>query len=253
MDIATYFRAADAMSAATTASTPLSAACEEWYKVVGTAYSGQTPPRADELDMSAAWRMLLFGDGSPTRLFSVLTEKPMTVDVIDVAEVSGLDGAPEEVAGIGSPRMRRRVWLTHGGDGTRLGYAVSWWQQDDMRKHMPDASQPIGTAMSTAKLEVHRQLLCVVTGTCPALAAAFSEPHVRAPDGSTVPPTTAVATDEVLWSRYYIMWKGGVPLCLIYEAFSPALTQWLGPVTRTVAPAAAVAQAEGNGANGGAQ
>lgn len=35
--------------------------------------------------------------------------------------------------------------------------------------------------------------------------------------------------DRELWGRHYLFWHKGKPLCLIYEVFSPALEQYLGP------------------------
>ena len=37
------------------------------------------------------------------------------------------------------------------------------------------------------------------------------------------------STPPLFWGRHYIFWRGGRPLTVIYEAFSPALAEYLGP------------------------
>lgn len=126
----------------------------------------------------------------------------------------GTDRAPEQVALIGKPRVRRRVWLNNE-RGDRLGYAVSWWAAADADQFLPDKHRPIGGNMATARLDVYRELVCVMRGVCPSLAREFG---------------CEDADSRELWCRYYVMWRGGRALNLIYECFSPVLERWMGPV-----------------------
>ncbi len=91
--------------------------------------------------------------------------------------------------------------------------------------------------MATAKLDVFRELVSVVRGRCPRLGAEF------AAGGGAGEETAAAATSVVgggacsdvgaqqdIWARTYVMWRGGRPLNVIYEAFSPSLARYMGPV-----------------------
>lgn len=105
------------------------------------------------------WRMLLFGDGSPTRTLQMLSGymrayvllRPLlprtftlecasvcssrtTVDVTSMKVCE--DGEPMlplalEVPG---PLLCRQVWLTNE-RGERLGYAASWWNVEEVNIH----------------------------------------------------------------------------------------------------------------------
>jgi chorismate--pyruvate lyase len=115
--------------------------------------------RARELSgaaLTGPWKLLLLGDGSPTRHLELLTGCSVVVDVEAMAADScSLELAPEEVAELEAPLLRRqvcacvcvgivwacslcvllmggmcdhatkKVWLTCGGQ--TLIWAESWW------------------------------------------------------------------------------------------------------------------------------
>jgi len=173
-----------------------------------------SPPRS----LSPAWALLLFGDGSPTRALSLAARSPLGVDVLGAAEAAeGDDGAPAgALAGLGAPRVRRRVWL-RSARGERLGYAVSWWAARDLAAHLPDARAPIGGALAAARTETARELFLVTRG-----AGGHAEL-----DAAFAPAARAGAP---LWGRWYVMRAGGRALCVVHEVFSPALEAYLGPI-----------------------
>jgi chorismate lyase len=149
--------------------------------------------------LAPAWQILLLGDGSPTRHLQLLTREPTEVDVIDMAPVGDdQDGAPEILAVVPGPRLRRQVWLRTA-SGQRLAYAVSWWE----------ASLPIWASLARLRTELYRDIQGLHFGHCPALEAAFGQ----------VGP---------FWGRHYLFWHRGKPLTLIYEVFSPCLSRYLG-------------------------
>jgi len=264
---------------------------------------GNGAARAAARRLAPAWRMLLFGDGSPTRLLALLAGSRLAVDVIghervrfggtgapagaaaagsggsataagavgiDSAGGGGgafasdgllldalaggvprrcvdalLEGGPEEEDKAGgeapSVRWRRRVWLRNE-RGERLGYASSWWRRADLDALLPpgaDRARPIGGALASSRLDVHRELLSVVRGASAELAREFRTggrggggrgggEGAGGGGGGGGGGGDDDAREE-LWARYYAMWRGGRLLCLIYECFSPrALVPHMG-------------------------
>jgi chorismate-pyruvate lyase len=155
-----------------------------WLPVLPTP-GASTAADAPDAALSPAWKILLYGDGSPTRLLSLLTGAPMAVAVLGREEVfldlcSPASAASDSLLAAGVPARslrglldgadagalaRRRVWL-ESARGERLGYAVSWWRGADLDELLPgaDAARPIGGAIAATKLDVHRELLSVVRG-----------------------------------------------------------------------------------------
>jgi hypothetical protein len=101
--------------------------------------------------------------------------------------------------------------------GAAVVYAASWWNAAEARRCLADADLPIWTSLSAGRAELHRELLGVQAGSSPYLEEAFG----AAAGGGGAPP--------LFWGRYYVFWRGGAPLTVIFEAFSPALEAFLGP------------------------
>jgi hypothetical protein len=61
--------------------------------------------------LNPPWRMLLFGDGSPTKLLKLLTGSATVVELIQTSALQDGDDdcAPPEIATISGPRVRREV------------------------------------------------------------------------------------------------------------------------------------------------
>lgn len=212
------------------------------------AVTGLTPLAIPHAALAPLWQLLLAGDGSPTRLLSILTGRVTSVDVLDVVELdaaaaaAAAGGVPAEVARLVPPLVRRRV-VMRAGDGPPLMYAVSWWNAGDYAARMPDPSLPIGRSMATGRLEVHRTLHGVYAGSSGSscdggdgsglLRALFL--------GDAAGPAAATAAGD-LWARHYTLMHRGCPLSVIGEVFSPALAEYLGPQRLLpAAPATAVA------------
>lgn len=162
-------------------------------------------------DMSAAWRLFLFGNGSPTHHLGLLTGSPTEVDVLGLHAVgASLDNAPSDMSAIASPRCRRQVWLRNA-RGERLGYAASWLHEPDVGAVFTNQQIPIGKNILQNRTELFRDMKSVYSGTSAALEAAFG---YKGP----------------FWGRSYLFWRGGRPVAFIYEVFSPALEQYMGDV-----------------------
>lgn len=162
--------------------------------------------------LAPTWQMLLLGDGSPTHLLQLLTGEQTEVDVIDMSLIDEKeDGAPDEIAAISEPRLRRQVWLRTA-SGQRLAYAASWWNSSAVDDYLQNRSQPIWRSLSTLHTELYRDVRGVCCGYCPALEVEFGK---KAP----------------FWGRHYLFWHDNKPLTLIYEVFSPYLEKYLGEMS----------------------
>lgn len=161
--------------------------------------------------LAGPWQMLLLGDGAVTRHLQLLTGADITVEVLAMDVLEDLeDGAPTDVIAIPGPRLRRQVWLVSA-TGDRLAYATSWWTCTEVGRHLQDGRIGIWQNLALQRTEHFRDIRGVIWGEQPTLSQAFAE-------------------SGPLWGRFYLLWKQGQPMTLIYEVFSPRLTQYLGPV-----------------------
>ncbi len=159
--------------------------------------------------LSPAWQLMLLGDGSPTRHLQLLTGEPTEVDVIDMSAIEmDKDHAPELIAAIPGPRLRRQVWLRTA-SGQRLAYATSWWEASHVDEYLQNRSLPIWASLAKLRTELYRDVQGIYYGNSPELEIAFGEPGA-------------------FWGRHYLFWHHGQPLTLIYEVFSPYLCKYLG-------------------------
>ena len=158
--------------------------------------------------LSGAWKLLLLGDGSPTRHLQLLTGSPVEVEVIAMAPLSGPGaGAPLEVAELEPPLLHRQVWLNCGPH--TLGWAESWWNQREAEQHLRDRSQPIWRSLTSGRTELFREVDGLGEVSAPWLEERFGRPGP-------------------FWSRHYRFFRQGRELTVIREVFSPLLETWLG-------------------------
>jgi chorismate--pyruvate lyase len=160
-------------------------------------------------ELSGPWRLLLLGDGSPTRHLQSLTGLEVSVEVIAMAPDRDPGGeAPAEVAELDAPLLRRQVWLRCGAQ--TLAWAESWWNQEQADQHLQERSQPIWRSLTANRAELYREVDGLALVEAPALEEGFG-------------------LEGPYWSRHYRFFRGGRELTVIREVFSPALEQWLGP------------------------
>ena len=162
--------------------------------------------------LSGAWRLMLLGDGSPTRHFQLLTGKPVEIELIAMAPEPAAPGAgappPPEVVELDGPLLRRQVWLRCG-DKT-LAWAESWWNQSQADAYLQQRELPIWRSLTAKRAELFREVDGLALVAAPWLEQRF---------GLAGP----------FWSRHYRFFRGGKELTVIREVFSPALEHWLGP------------------------
>ena len=180
-------------------------------EAVAAGLSGQ--PDADSGSLSGPWRLLLLGDGSPTRHLQSLTGLEVEVEVIAMeADADRCHEAPAEVAELDQPLLCRQVWLRCGCQ--TLAWAESWWNQLEAERHLQQRNQPIWRSLTAKRAELYREVDGLALVEAPALEEGFGRPGPY-------------------WSRHYRFFRGGKELTVIREVFSPAVEQWLGPAQHT--------------------
>jgi chorismate-pyruvate lyase len=163
--------------------------------------------------LSGPWRLLLLGDGSPTRHLQSLTGIEVTVEVIAMAaDTNPGREAPVEVAELDQPLLRRQVWLRCGAQ--TLAWAESWWNQQEAEQHLKQRNQPIWRSLTAERAELYREVDGLALVEAPALQQGFGR-------------------EGPYWSRHYRFFRGGRELTVIREVFSPQLEHWLGPAAHT--------------------
>jgi chorismate lyase len=161
--------------------------------------------------LSGPWRLLLLGDGSPTRHLELLSGSPVEVELIAMGADPGAGpGAPVEIHDLSAPLLRRQVWLRCG--GTTLAWAESWWNQQEAETHLQQRERPIWQSLTHNRAELFREVDGLARVEAPWLAQRFGHPGP-------------------FWSRHYRFFRQGRPLTVIREVFAPALEAWLGPAT----------------------
>lgn len=181
--------------------------------------------------LAGPWRLLLLGDGSPTRHLESLTGDPVEIELIAMApEAAAADPhgtqpptsapPPSEIAELDGPLLRRQVWLRCG--ARTLAWAESWWNQQQADTYLQEREQPIWRSLTSHRAELFREVDGLAQVDAPWLEERF---------GQAGP----------FWSRHYRFFRGGKELTVIREVFSPELEQWLGPAKAATPPLAPVA------------
>lgn len=178
-----------------------------WQAPTDAVLSGEGPRQ-----LPGPWRLMLLGDGSPTRHLRLLTGQPLTVDLIAMEpELQLHPDAPAEVAELKPPLLRRQVWLNCGGN--TLAWAESWWNQAQADLHLRDRNLPIWRSLTQGRSELFREVDGLALVNADWLEDSFG---LRGP----------------FWSRHYRFFRSGEALTVIREVFSPQLETWLGPTLR---------------------
>lgn len=171
-------------------------------------------PLADVLAVTAghqltgAWKLMLLGDGGPTRHLQLLSGHPVRVEVIAMApQPLPEPGDPEQVRELEPPLIRRQVWLVCAGQ--TLAWAESWWNSQQAEIHLRDRHQPIWTSLTAGRAELFREVDGLAQVEADWLTQRFGLPGPY-------------------WSRHYRFFRAGRELTVIREVFSPALQRWLG-------------------------
>jgi chorismate lyase len=178
-------------------------------------WQGEADPLQPELvQVDPVLRLLLLGDGLTTRTLAALTQEPIQAHLLDTGRVELLaeqSAAPQsmqrltkDLARLGSPLMRRRVWLCGATSQQPLLYATSWWNSDHLAQYLPHPDLPIGQNLIQEKLETFREVRRLYYGEAEPIARLLNCPGP-------------------FWARHYLLLHRGQTLTVIYEVFSSRL------------------------------
>lgn len=178
-------------------------------------WQGEADPLQPELvQVDPVLRLLLLGDGLTTRTLAALTQEPIQAHLLDTGRVELLaeqSAAPQsmqrltkDLARLGSPLLRRRVWLCGATSQQPLLYATSWWNSDHLAQYLPHPDLPIGQNLIQEKLETFREVRRLYYGEAEPVARLLNCPGP-------------------FWARHYLLLHRGQPLTVIYEVFSSRL------------------------------
>eukprot|EP00850_Spirogloea_muscicola_P001615 SM000006S19380 [mRNA] locus=s6:419977:421148:+ [translate_table: standard] len=161
--------------------------------------------------LAPPWRVLLLSDGSVTRHLQLLADcGAIAADCFQMAPIGqDVAGLPPSVALIPGPRLQRQVFL-RSSSGQALVYAASWWATETAAAVLQQVQRPMWVSLSAQRTELFRDVQRLYLG--------YSKPLER-----------AFGTEGPFWARLYVFYRDGKAITLIYEVFSPALDQYLGP------------------------
>ncbi len=178
-----------------------------WEAPTKDVLSGDVPAQ-----LTGPWRLMLLGDGSPTRHLRLLTGHEVQVKLISMQPDYLFDAnVPKEVNELKPPLLRRQVWLTCG--SCTLAWAESWWNCDEAERNLQNFNEPIWRSLTQGRSELFRE----VDGL-----ALVSSKWLESGFGRQGP----------FWSRHYRFFRQSRELTVIREVFSPELETWLGPTPR---------------------
>ena len=167
-----------------------------WDAPTKAVLSGEGP-----WQLPGPWRLLLLGDGSPTRHLRLLTGHEVQVTLITMQPEPTADkSAPKEVSELKPPLLRRQVWLTCGSH--TLAWAESWWNHDEAEKHLHNRNQPIWDSLTKGRSELFREVDGLALVTADWLESKFCRAGP-------------------FWSRHYRFFRQERELTVIRAVFSP--------------------------------
>ncbi len=178
-----------------------------WEAPTTAVLSGDGPSQ-----LTGPWKLMLLGDGSPTRHLRLLTGHEVQVKLIAMdSDLIAHQEAPKEVNELCPPLIRRQVWLTC--DSQTLAWAESWWNHQEAEEHLKNKDEPIWRSLTQGRSELFREVDGLALVTANWLEAEFDHPGP-------------------FWSRHYRFFRHNRQLTVIREVFSPKLETWLGTTPR---------------------
>ena len=159
--------------------------------------------------ISGAWKLMLLGDGSPTRHLQLLTNHETKIRLISM-QVDPLfkKEGPREIDQLKEPLIRRQVWIRN--QNKNLAWAESWWNSEQVSQNLKSKEEPIWKNLTQDRSELFREVdsISIVNSNWLEEEFCFEGPF---------------------WSRNYRFFRNKKPLTIIREVFNPLLETWLGP------------------------
>ena len=159
--------------------------------------------------ISGAWKLMLLGDGSPTRHLQLLTNHETKIKLITMQTdpLFNKEG-PREINQLKEPLIRRQVWIRN--QNKNLAWAESWWNSEQVSQNLKAKEEPIWKNLTQDRSELFREVdsISIVNSNWLEEEFCFEGPF---------------------WSRNYRFFRNKKPLTIIREVFNPFLETWLGP------------------------
>ena len=159
--------------------------------------------------ISGAWKLMLLGDGSPTRHLQLLTNHETKIRLISM-QIDPLfkKEGPREIDQLQEPLIRRQVWIRN--QNKNLAWAESWWNSEQVSQNLKSKEEPIWKNLTQDRSELFREVdsISIVNSNWLEEEFCFEGPF---------------------WSRNYRFFRNKKPLTIIREVFNPLLETWLGP------------------------
>ena len=160
-------------------------------------------------NISGAWKLMLLGDGSPTRHLQLLTNHETKIRLISM-QIDPLfkKEGPREIDQLKEPLIRRQVWIRN--QNKNLAWAESWWNSEQVSQNLKSKEEPIWKNLTQDRSELFREVdsISIVNSNWLEEEFCFEGPF---------------------WSRNYRFFRNKKPLTIIREVFNPLLETWLGP------------------------
>ncbi len=159
--------------------------------------------------ISGAWKLMLLGDGSPTRHLQLLTNHETKIKLISmqIDPLFNKEG-PREIDQLNEPLIRRQVWIRN--QNKNLAWAESWWNSEQVSQNLKAKEEPIWKNLTQDRSELFREVDSISIVNSNWLKEEF-------------------CFDGPFWSRNYRFFRNKKPLTIIREVFNPLLETWLGP------------------------
>ena len=159
-------------------------------------------------EIPGAWKLMLLGDGSPTRHLQLLTKKETKIELIGMNLDHELSKkTPKEINQLTKPLIRRQVWIKN--NDITLAWAESWWNIDAVNTNLTNKKEPIWKNLTKDRSELFREVDTISIVDSHWLQKEFS-------------------FNGPFWSRNYRFFRNKKPLTIIREVFNPCIEKWLG-------------------------
>ena len=159
-------------------------------------------------EIPGAWKLMLLGDGSPTRHLQLLTKQETKIELIGMyLDDELLKDTPKEINQLTKPLVRRQVWIKN--NNLTLAWAESWWNIEAVNMNLTNKKEPIWKNLTKDRSELFREVDTIAIVDSDWLQKEFS---------CTGP----------FWSRNYRFFRNKKPLTIIREVFNPYIENWLG-------------------------
>ena len=177
-------------------------------KILWETKSSNFLEKNDLPEIPGSWKIMLLGDGSPTRHLQLLTNKETKIKLIAMEfDQEFHKEGPIEINQLQLPLIRRQVWITN--QDKTLAWAESWWNLKQANQNLTSKEEPIWKNLTQDRSELFREVDSISLVNSEWLEKEFD---FKGP----------------FWSRNYRFFRNKKPLTVIREVFNPCIEEWLG-------------------------